>query len=494
MDRRDFLRTALGATTALAASSLTRFANAATEAPASPARQRLLIGSRTLEVNGRAAKVFSLTGPDGRPGLVINREDGFDVQLESGIDEPTLVHWHGLTPPWQQDGVPDNPAAMLAPGETRRYSFALASGGTHWMHAHTLQEQNLLAAPLIVHAADDLSSDEQEVVVLLHDFSFTPAEELLARLSGGEMDHGGGMGGMAMGGMSMGGMDHSKMGHTMGDGGMSGMPGMAMMDFNDIEYDAYLANDRTLDDPEVVQVDKGGRVRLRIINAAASTAFTLSTGALSGSVIAVDGQPVEPVEDRVFPISMGQRIDIRLQIPAAGGAFPILAQREGARQRTGIVLASANAAIEKIDSLFEADGPAVGLSLETRLRATRPLAAITASRRFNLDLTGSMMNGYRWVIEGDQPKVRRGERIEIGLRNMTMMAHPIHLHGHHFQVVELDGTPLMGALRDTLIMPPMATARIAFDADNAGVWPLHCHHLYHMANGMMTHVHYEGIG
>ncbi|MCQ2004832.1 multicopper oxidase family protein [Rhizobium sp. NRK18] len=493
MDRRDFLRTALGATTALAASSLPRFANAAAETPASPARQKLLIGSRTLEVNGRAAKVFSLAGPDGRPGLIIDREDGFDVQLESGIDEPTLVHWHGLTPPWQQDGVPGNPAAMLEPGETRQYAFALASGGTHWMHAHTLQEQNLLAAPLIVHTAEDRSTDEQEVVILLHDFSFTPAEELLARLSGGDADHGG----MSMGGMSMGGMDHSKMGHTMGVGGMSGMSGMqgmAMMDFNDIEYDAYLANDRTLDDPEVIRIDKGGHVRLRIINAAASTAFMLSTGALAGTVVAVDGQPVEPVEDRAFPISMGQRIDIRLQIPAGGGAFPILAQREGARQRTGIVLASANAAIEKIGSLADEAGPTVGLTLETRLRALRPLADNPAARQFNLDLTGSMMNGYRWAIEGDQPKVRRGERIEIGLRNMTMMAHPIHLHGHHFQVVELDGKPLAGALRDTLIMPPMVTAKIAFDADNAGVWPLHCHHLYHMANGMMTHVHYEGIG
>ncbi|MGR6466242.1 multicopper oxidase family protein [Rhizobium sp. PAMB 3182] len=493
MDRRDFLRTALGATTALAASSFTRFANAATEAPASATRQRLLIGSRTLEVNGRAAKVFSLVGANRKPGLVINREDGFDVDLESGIDEQTLIHWHGLTPPWQQDGVPGNPAAMLEPGETRHYAFALASGGTHWMHAHTLQEQNLLAAPLIVHTAEDRSADEQEVVILLHDFSFTPAEELLARLSGGDSDHGGGM---SMGGMAMGGMDHSQMGHSMGGGmsGMSGMPGMAMMDFNDIEYDAYLANDRTLDDPEVVRVDKGGHVRLRIINAAASTAFTLSTGPLAGTVIAVDGQPVEPVEDRAFPISMGQRIDIRLQIPADGGAFPIIAQREGARERTGIVLASANATIGKTPPLADEAGPAVGLSLETRLRASRPLAGNAGARQFNLDLTGSMMNGYRWGIEGDPMKVRRGERIEIGLRNMTMMAHPIHLHGHHFQVIELDGTPLSGALRDTLTMPPMVTAKIAFDTDNAGVWPLHCHHLYHMVNGMMTYVHYEGIG
>lgn len=69
----------------------------------------------------------------------------------------------------------------------------------------------------------------------------------------------------------------------------------------------------------------------------------------------------------------------------------------------------------------------------------------------------------------------------------------MHLHGHHFQVVDINGTKLSGALRDTVHIPPMASVTIAFDADNPGRWPLHCHHLYHMAAGMMSFVAYEDL-
>ena len=279
---------------------------------------QLEVSSRTIDIDGRAAKVFGLMQPDGTHGLRLNPGDNFDVNLANGTNEDTLVHWHGLTPPWPMDGVPDLPMPLLKAGEQRQYNFLLDRPGTYWMHAHTLQEQALLAAPLIIRNKDDLVRDEQEAVVLLHDFSFTPAEELLANLKSGS-----GMGNMKSG-MKMQGMDHSKMqGMKMG-GGMMGM------DINDIEYDAYLANDRTLNDPEIVQVEKGGRVRLRIINGATATAFTIDTGALDGEVIAVDGQDIVPLRTRQFPLAMGQRVDFRLPLPKDGGAFPIFALREGA--------------------------------------------------------------------------------------------------------------------------------------------------------------------
>jgi FtsP/CotA-like multicopper oxidase with cupredoxin domain len=66
------------------------------------------------------------------------------------------------------------------------------------------------------------------------------------------------------------------------------------------------------------------------------------------------------------------------------------------------------------------------------------------------------------------------------------------LHGHHFQMVAIDGQPLPGAVRDTVWVPPMRRVTVAFDADNPGTWAFHCHHLYHMATGMMTAVVYEG--
>ena len=74
-----------------------------------------------------------------------------------------------------------------------------------------------------------------------------------------------------------------------------------------------------------------------------------------------------------------------------------------------------------------------------------------------------------------------------------MMAHPIHLHGHHFQVVGIGDQPrFAGAVRDTVLLPPNATVTVAVDADNPGQWAFHCHHLYHMAAGMMTTFGYAG--
>ncbi|MBX4995418.1 FtsP/CotA-like multicopper oxidase with cupredoxin domain [Rhizobium binae] len=493
MQRREFLNGLMAGAAALVGPSAALLPmrslaqDAAAKTSAEP--RNLSVGYRTIDVRGRSARVFGLAGPDGTPGLTLDIGSEFDVALSSAIDEPTLIHWHGLTPPWAADGVPDNPAARLKPSETRRYIFPVGAGGTHWMHAHTLQEQNLLAAPLIVRTAEDGKRDEQEVVVLLHDFSFTSAEELLAKLKGNAahgakpMDHG------AMQGMS--GMQHMMSGSDMA--GMA-MPGIAAMDLNDVDYDAYLANDRTLDDPEVVRVEKGARVRLRIINGATATAFTIDTGQLYGELVAVDGQGVQPVPGTSFPVSMGQRLDIRLSLPKEVGAFPVLARREGGLERAGIILATAGATVRKIAVEGDAKEPVLGFDLEQRLRPLRPLKARPADRRFNLSLTGDMA-AYTWGVDGaDGLVVKRGERIEVAISNASMMAHPMHLHGHHFQVVGINGTPVAGAVRDTVLVPPMASVVLAFDADNPGRWPLHCHHLYHMATGMMAYVTYDGIG
>ena len=162
MNRRDFSRTLL-----MGGSSLLLTGRAAS---AAPQPLKLAVVSRTIDVNGRAATVFGLTGPDDRPGLNLVAGESVEVDLENTLSAETMIHWHGLLPAWDQDGVPDLPMPLLKAGETRRYTLPAGNPGTHWMHAHTLQEQNLLAAPLIVRGPEELARDEQEVVVLLHDF------------------------------------------------------------------------------------------------------------------------------------------------------------------------------------------------------------------------------------------------------------------------------------------------------------------------------------
>ncbi|TIV67742.1 MAG: multicopper oxidase family protein [Mesorhizobium sp.] len=448
--------------------------------------------TRVIEVAGRAAKVFGLVQPDGTHGLVTSAANDFQVRLENGLNAPTLIHWHGLTPPFGQDGVPDLPQPLLQPGQSYDYSFPVATPGTHWMHAHTLQEQQLLAAPLVVTDPAEAGADEQPLVVLFHDFSFKTPEELLAGLTGSAPASGtGGMAGHSMSGMS--GMDMQGM---SGGQGMSDGQGMAMpMDVNDIQYDAYLANDRTLDDPQLFAVERNGTVRLRLINGATATAFWVDTGSIEGEAIAVDGNPVTPVRGRRFPLAMGQRLDIRLRIPDEAGAWPILALREGSVERTGFVLTTRGGAVKRIASAGDQATAAFDLAFESSLAAAKPLAMASADRNQAVEIGGTMQ-GYSWTLNGrtwgdHQPiAVRKGERIELILRNASMMGHPMHLHGHHFQVVAIDGRRFAGAVRDTVWLPPMREVTVAFDAANPGTWAFHCHHLYHMASGMMTVVDY----
>ncbi len=466
------------------------------------APRQLIVERRTLDVKGRTASVFGIRQPDGISGLTLDPGERFQVAVSNNAGEETTLHWHGQTPPNVQDGVTETGSALIPAGGSQSYDFTPRSG-THWMHSHHgLQEQVLMAAPLVVRSADDLKLDAQEVVVLLHDFTFRDPAEVLAQVTGGEVMQQGAMqqGGMQHGGMPM---SHQMMSGThMGHGMPSMAPGMASgmtMDLNDIDYDAYLANDRTLDDPLVVRAGRNGRVRLRLINGATSTAFWIDLGAAKGMVLAVDGNPVRPVSASRFPLAQGQRLDLLIAMPAGGGVIPVLAQREGDRARTGIVLATPDARVLRIaDQAATAAGP-IDLSLEHLLRAAAPLglaAATPSILKQRITLTGTMMP-YAWSIDGrswndHRPlHVQQGQRVVLEMANRSMMAHPMHLHGHHFQVVGINGKALNGAMRDTVLVPVGGAVTVAFTADNPGRWLLHCHNLLHMATGMMTEVTYQ---
>src|SRR5688572_4313500 len=488
VSRRRFLAT--GA--ALGASALAPTVRAASDASV----VELAIATRTIEVKGKAAQVFGLLQPSGAHGLVMNAGERFRVRLSNVVQEPALIHWHGLTPPNDQDGVPGVTQPPLAPGERHDYDFAVALPGTNWMHSHhTLQEQSLMAAPLIVRDPRDAALDEQEVVILLHDFTFELPQEILDRLAKGmSHDHGATAGGAA----------DPHAGHNMSnmagaDSGMdmSQMPPDGMgMDLNDVSYDAFLANDRTLDDPEVVRVDKGQRVRLRIINAASATNFMIELGGLSGSLTDVDGRPIVPVIGSRFPLAVAQRADVRVTLPAGDGAWPVLFQREGDTALTGVILATRSGTVAKVaDRAHHALG-AIDREAPMLYQAAEPLPERRADRELSIDLIGSMMT-YRWGIEEKAAMahhahlvVQEGERVEMTLTNRTEMSHPMHLHGHHFQVVAVNGTRVKGAVRDTELVPVGGAVTLAFDAANPGKWMFHCHNLYHMLSGMMTQVRY----
>jgi len=427
--------------------------------PTGAPTKKLRIVNRTIDVNGKSARVYGLIGDDGKSGLRFTKGEHFKVNLLNESNEETLIHWHGLTPPNKQDGVPGVTQDMLKPNHHYDYDFELTHSGTHWMHAHTLQEQSLLTAPLIINEPEDLKNDEHEITIMLHDFSFKSPQELLA------------------------GLQHD-------------MPANMKMDTNDIEYDAYLANDRTLNDPEIVRVESGGNIRLRIINSASSTAFTIDLGELTGELIAVDGNGITPIKAKRFPMTMAQRIDIRIKLPKDNRSYPILALREGTLDQTGVILTPKNAPVRKLADKAKNKSPILDLKMEAQMKSLAPLAARNATLEATYHLHGMMMP-YKWFMkrvgaqDGEWLQMKEGDRVTMTLLNESTMAHPIHLHGHHFQVVAINDKAFSGAVRDTVMVPPSSNVTIVFDANNKGKWAFHCHHLYHMVTGMMNFVEYK---
>jgi FtsP/CotA-like multicopper oxidase with cupredoxin domain len=494
--RRQFLLTSLATASVLAGckTSSDPFGTAAAVTKRTTVR-RLFVDRRSIDVNGRDAMVYGLHQTDGTRGITLDPDERFLVDLNNRLDETTIVHWHGQTPMPAQDGVSEFGIPLVQPGEQRRYDF-IARHGTYWMHSHKgLQHQQMLSAPLIVRTFDDMHSDMQEVTVFLEDFTFRGPDEVMRSLVHGDAS----AEPLAI-------TPNPVPDQTLAASSTDAkelMPAMAMpvqgppmkMDLNDVEFDAYLANVRALDDPQIVRVEKGGRIHLRVINGASSTNFHIDLGQLQGTVVAVDGNAVRPVVGSRFGLAMGQRVDIHLELPQATGAWPVMALREGGAQQTGVILATATAPVRKLaPDATNAAGP-ISFDLEAQLSALEPLAPRPPDANFMLMLGGTM-HPYAWTINGKSwdnrqvVKISAGQRVAITLHNLTMMSHPMHLHGHTFYVVGLNGKGFSGAQRDTVLVPPMAKVLITFDADNPGRWLFHCHNLYHMEAGMMTEVSY----
>jgi FtsP/CotA-like multicopper oxidase with cupredoxin domain len=414
---------------------------------------------RNIEVNGKSASVYGIRQPDGTFGITTDVGKPFRVRLENRIEEPSLIHWHGLTPPWQQDGVPGISGPPIPPGGNADYDFPLRFGGTFWMHSHQgLQEQLLMAAPLIIHDRRD-RADQQEFVVMLTDFSFTQPDQIFAELK------------------KTGSSASRPATRSARKGSMAGMakPGArAKPDLNDVKYDAFLANDRTLADREVIKVEPGGRALLRIINSSSMSAYHIDLGSLDGELTAVDGFAITSVKARNFPIAVAQRLDIRLTIPRTPASYPVLAVLEGERKQTGVILAAGKASVTRIPDLAKLPSSALTLGLEGRLRALRPLTPRKADRVHTINLTGDMaryiwsLNNVAWNPSVPPLPIANGERVELVMVNLTGMPHPMHLHGHEFQVVEIDGKRFQGAVRDTVLVPPGRRVVVAFDANNPG--------------------------
>lgn len=418
----------------------------------------IVVIEREIEVNGKISTVFSIHLPGSTYGLTLTKGDEFDFSVYNASTFPTSLHWHGLILPNSEDGVACVTQPPIAPGTLYPYHFKLLQAGTFWMHSHFgLQNQQLLSAPLIIKDPNEADA-HQDVVMFLADFTFQNPQRVLD--------------------------------------GLRTMKSKKTQDINDVSYDAFLTNSHTLSNPSFIKVEPGNTIRLRIIDGATSTNFFVDLGALKGKAIAVDGNGIRALSGSRFEIAVAQRLDLLIDIPKGEGAYPIFAQGEGTTMLTGLVLMTPHAKPPALSEQSSIKARAFNYEQEKRLTAESSLIPKPVDRTLTVELGGDMSK-YVWTLNGEAwPNatplmVKQGERVEMIFNNKTRMSHPMHLHGHVFQVTEIAGQPLSGAMRDTILVLPQSTVKVQFDADNPGVWPLHCHNFYHEVAGMMTTLLYE---
>ena len=438
----------------------------------------------TLEATERAVdlggtQVITWTYGGELPGkeIRVKRGDVLRADLTNALRRPTTIHWHGVALRNDMDGVPVVTQTEVEGGGRFTYEFAVPDAGTYWFHPHVgTQLDTGLYAPLIVEDPDDGDGYDTELVVVLDDW-----------LDGLGRDPDAVLADLRTNGMPM--------GHE-GMPGMGGMPGMSQSellggDVGDVTYKHMLANGRTAAAPRMFAAKPGQRVRLRLINAGADTAFRIGVPGVRMTVTHTDGFPVVPRTADTVLLGMGERIDAIITVPST--TVPLLALAEGRDSYAQVIIQSGR----PVDPA--ASGPAA-----TQL-ATLPaltVGDVEAAEPVRLpdrtpDVTHRLVlegpgEKYDWTINGkaynpnDGLPVRQGQRVRLRFENKSQMFHPMHLHGHTFQVASQ-----RGARKDTVLVLPGTAVDVDFDADNPGQWLTHCHNVYHGEAGMMTVVSYE---
>jgi FtsP/CotA-like multicopper oxidase with cupredoxin domain len=437
----------------------------------------------TVRLGGRTVQTWAFNGQVPGPELRLAAGDTLRATVVNRLPQPLTMHWHGIALRNDMDGVPDVTQPPIATGGSFTYTFTVPHAGTFWYHPHTgVQLDRGLYGPLIV--TPRVPDGVRDLPVLLDDWTDGLAEnpdQVLARLRAGAT------GSPGSSGHDMSSMQHEMAGMDMGDGmPMSG----THEDTGDVTYPAYLANGRTPDSPAVYDVRPGQRVRLRLIDAGADTTFQVAAAGSRLTVVATDGYDVQPVTVDTLKLAMGERYDVELTAPASG-VLPVVALADGKKGQALVVLRVSGSALPTADLRpAELAGRQLRLS-DLHATAQDALADRAPDRTYRVQLTGGMAR-YDWGlrvprVDGVTMPVRQGQRVRLVFTNLTMMAHPIHLHGHTFQVVSRSGT---GPRKDTVLVPAMGTVTVDLDADNPGQWMLHCHNAYHGAAGMMTQLSY----
>jgi len=443
---------------------------------------------------GKIIKAMAYNGHVPGPTLRLREGERVRISLKNELAEPTTIHWHGVDVPNSMDGVPGITQKPVQPGETFVYEFEARPAGTRWYHTHFQEHKQMdlgLVAPLIIDPADsEPFAFDREYTLVLDDWA-TGTGPALPRTTEGIAGARGSMGGMMGGGMGR------MMEGMMGGRGMGGMMGGGMMGMGGQTpaYDTMTINGKAYPATEPLQVKKGERVRLRLINASADHTHVIRLAGHRLKLTHTDGNPlVQPVEVDAVPIAPSERYDVFFVAEHPGSWFLYCAEagHPGAGEQVAVVYEghegrTPEAPIEGITDL-SLWRYGIGRGRDV----LHPPSG--RERTFDLSLSGGMMGSDVWAINGkqypntDPLRLRKGDRVRVRFNNMSMEAHPMHLHGQSFKVLAFNGRRLRHPIvKDSVdVEAHMGSVEIEFTAYNPGDWFFHCHKPMHMEGGMIT--------
>lgn len=456
MDRRAFLKSAYcaAALAALPRLALARAPDGFFELTAGTGQARL------YGEDGGLSDLWLYNGSFPGPEIRVKRGERVRVRFTNELDEPTSIHWHGIRIDNAMDGVAGLTQPAVQPGESFEYDFEVPDAGTYWYHAHNMSWNQVprgLAGPLIIEDEQERFSPQTDITLMLTDW----------RLSNkGVLDT-----------------------ETIGS-------------LHDFSHAGRLGNWLTVNGVSLPDIPLQAQRwhRLRLINSSASRILDLDPSRLGARIIALDGQSFDEARAAEGPVQLApaQRMDLALR-PENEGNMPFEAT-------TGRAFTVAN---------FKVGAPTVpDIPLTLPAKNALPEPDLSAAQHVPLVMAGGAMGGMRFLLSsgisqeelrdmmqdgkfwafngqagmGDNPlfTAKRGETIVMESRNESNFPHAIHLHGHHFKILERDGELLPEQdWRDTFITTRQETVKIAFVADNPGKWLVHCHMLEHAASGMM---------
>ena len=291
-------------------------------------RYDLTIGYSPIRIDGRKGLSTGINGTV--PGPLVHLREGDDVVLDVTnrlMDtEHASIHWHGILVPFRMDGVPGVNFSGIPPGETYRYRYRLEQAGTYWYHSHSrFQEQTGAYGPLIIDPKDGEPFDyDRDYPVVLSDWSFEDPETIFRHIN--LMDHYYNFQQRTVGDFFD---DVGERGfvNTLADRMAWGRMRMSPVDLADVTAQTYtyLMNGHSPDMNWTALFDPGETIRLRFINAAATTNFDVRLPGMDMTVVMVDGKAVRPVPVHEFRIGVAETYDVLVR-PKVDRPFTIFAE------------------------------------------------------------------------------------------------------------------------------------------------------------------------